>query len=491
MSARWREVALIGIAAPALGVGLGSSSRLTYHEAIVAQQARELLQSGDVLITTLNGLPWLEKPPLSVWLTAALGWAFGGIDETVARVPSALAATALALAVSRPARRRFGPNVGLLAGLVQITTSWTVVRGRLAEVDIVLAALVTAALVAFDRIRREGRGRAGFFILLGLTALAKGVGFGAALVLATAALTLVWDRDRKTLRVLAWPLGWALAALIASAWPLLVLARCPDAWDLWVAHSAGRLGASAFAGEPWGGYLLSILGQTLPWTPLAILGAWRSQPRRFSLDRLLWAWALVPAALVSLTPARNSHYLIYALPPWSIWAAASLARIGARLSARDWSKARIQYGAACGFAACALAYGLGYGLFGRYFDQRGVEWGFYADAGRLIRADEPLLLLYNDYDRDPYPTPFGPVPHDLAVRLFYLGRGASCRYGEGALTRDLPAASGGFAVLGRDRDLAELDALGRVEVLARGPRLRARRSRVDDRCFVLYRVALE
>ena len=32
----------------------------------------------------------------------------------------------------------------------------------------------------------------------------------------------------------------------------------------------------------------------------------------------------------------------------------------------------------------------------------------------------PLVLLYDDWDRNPYESPFGPIPHDLAVRLFYL-----------------------------------------------------------------------
>ena len=49
-----------------------------------------------------------------------------------------------------------------------------------------------------------------------------------------------------------------------------------------------------------------------------------------------------------------------------------------------------------------------------------------AAAARLRRArpGEPLALLYDDWDRAPYPTPFGPVPHDLAVRLHLAERAA-------------------------------------------------------------------
>src|SRR5262245_26018074 len=77
--------------------GLGSSGRLSYHEAFVAQGSREILDSGGWLNPTIGGLPWLEKPPLPWWLTATLGRCSGGVDETVARLPSVLAATAMVL----------------------------------------------------------------------------------------------------------------------------------------------------------------------------------------------------------------------------------------------------------------------------------------------------------------------------------------------------------------------------------------------------------
>src|SRR4051794_1693395 len=87
--------AVVGLAALTLGVGLGGSGRLTYHEAFVSQAAREMLASGDPLTPTVGGRPWLEKPPLAVWLVALTGWAAGGVNETAARLPSAVAAALL------------------------------------------------------------------------------------------------------------------------------------------------------------------------------------------------------------------------------------------------------------------------------------------------------------------------------------------------------------------------------------------------------------
>jgi hypothetical protein len=189
--------------------------------------------------------------------------------------------------------------------------------------------------------------------------------------------------------------------------------------------------------------------------------------------------------LLSLATVRSPHYAIHALGPWSIWGALGLSRLGTRLQLRGWSSGRVRRWAWTSFAGLGLAYALGYALLAPRLDRRGVEWAFYESAGRLLGAREPLALLYNvpEWDRAPYPSPFGPVPHDLAVRLYYLERPACWRFGADALTREPPARGGTpFAVIGRAADLPALRRLGRVETLAQGPNLRT------DRTYRLFRV---
>jgi len=494
-----RLAVIVGLAGVTLGVGLGRSGRLTYHEAFVAQGAREMIAGGDLVVPRVDGRPWLEKPPLAIWLVALAGRVAGGVSEAAARAPSAVAAALLALGVATLAARRFDATVGLLAGLVQATSAWTVIRGRLAEADMLLACLMTWTVVAFDRLRDEGPGRdrwrRAFFAGLGLTALAKGIGFGAVLVGAVAAVVLAWDRDREGARRLRSLEGWALAAALALAWPALVMSRLPRAFDLWTLHVADRLAARPehFTGGPWWQYGPAVLWQVLPWTPLALVGAWRSLARavhdRGGGDRLLWAWAVAPIALLSLATVKNAHYAIHALPPWSVWTALCLARIGDRLRGRGCSPKGLRRIGVAVFGGLGLAFGVGFAVLGPRFDRRGMEWAFYETVRRSLPPGEPLALLYDDWDRDPYPSPFGPFPHDLAVRLYYLDRPACWRQGVEALV-GLPPGPGAtpFAVVGRERDLPALRRLGRVETLARGPRGRARASRVDDRTFLLFRV---
>ncbi len=498
---KW-PAAIAGLWALTVGMGLGSSGRLTYHEAFVARPAAEMIAGGDPLIPTVDGLPWLEKPPLAVWLVALSGRISGGVvTEWAARAPSALASLALALGLANLAARRFGPTVGGLAGLIQVTTAWTIMRGRLAEADIVLAALVAWAMVALDRLRMGEAGsgdapeapgpapawRWAFFGLLGLTSLVKGVGFGAALVISAALAVGLWDRDRSLLKGALTARGWALAAALALAWPALAAWRHPEALRLWTLHVSDRLASHPehFIGGPWYQYGPAILLQALPWTPLALVGAWPSLRRairtRGGGDRLLWAWAVVPVLVLSAATVKNAHYAIHALPPWSAWAALGLVRVGARLEARGWAAGRVRRLGVAGFGGIGLACALAYLVAAPGLDRRGLEWDDCRAIGRGLDPATPLAFLYEGWDRKPYYTPFGPVPHDWAVRLYYLGRPASWRQGVDDLAAR-PPSPGPYALLARDRDLPALGRLGRVEATRRFPSTRF------DRAFTLFRI---
>ncbi|MGB7491776.1 MAG: phospholipid carrier-dependent glycosyltransferase, partial [Thermoanaerobaculia bacterium] len=56
-----------------------------------AEIAREMKESGDLLIPTLNGIPHFQKPPVIYWSTAASLFVLGE-NEVAARMVSLLAA---------------------------------------------------------------------------------------------------------------------------------------------------------------------------------------------------------------------------------------------------------------------------------------------------------------------------------------------------------------------------------------------------------------
>ncbi len=487
-----RGAGVVGLVALTVSVNLGGAGRLTYHEAFVAQAAREMIASGDWLVPTVGGQPWLEKPPLPIWLVAGLSWAAGGVTEWAARVPSALAAVGVALGVASLAARRFGPTVGLLAGLIQATTAWTVLRGRLGEADILLAALVTGLILAFDRLRspepgpawdhpptirgpHQSRVRQLVAVVAGRSPVAvtsplpcpatrtgppvpdssagragggrSGVCSGRRRWSRGSASARRW-RSRRSGRSCS---GIATAGRSAgsrasgghwsrwsSRWPgrWRRWSERPAAWSLWTMHVADRLAAtpSTSSAGRGGHYLPAVLLQALPVDAAgapgggAVARAGLARAGRGRSPPLGLGGGPGPGPLGGdgqERPLRDPR------PPPLV----DLGRPGPGPGRADRPPPRLVVAGAGppprGRPVRRAGPGGGAGLPRRRPPARrpGREWAYCESIGRTLDPATPLVCLYEDWDRKPYPTPFGPVPHDWAIRLFSFGRPATWRQG--------------------------------------------------------------
>src|SRR5277367_5722980 len=109
--------------------GLGAFGLLGADEPRYAQVAREMLDRGDWITPTLNGKPWLEKPPLYYWqamlsyraartfLSANAVSGNDGVTEQTARLPGAVDA-ALMIAAIYFFLRRLRPGSELDGALI-------------------------------------------------------------------------------------------------------------------------------------------------------------------------------------------------------------------------------------------------------------------------------------------------------------------------------------------------------------------------------------
>src|SRR6202171_1550103 len=78
--------------------GLGYFGLIGADEPRYAQVAREMLERRDWITPVLGGRPWLEKPPLYYW-QAMLAYRIFGVSDWAGRLPAALDASFLVLAV--------------------------------------------------------------------------------------------------------------------------------------------------------------------------------------------------------------------------------------------------------------------------------------------------------------------------------------------------------------------------------------------------------
>ncbi len=97
--ARWLYIGLAGLLSLVWLATLAGRPLFNPDEGRYAEIPREMLSGGDWVIPHLNGLDYIEKPPLQYWATAA-AYRLLGVSEFSARLYTALTALA-SLAVDR------------------------------------------------------------------------------------------------------------------------------------------------------------------------------------------------------------------------------------------------------------------------------------------------------------------------------------------------------------------------------------------------------
>ena len=154
---------------------LGVPGLMDPDEGRYAEIAREILLLRDWLIPHLNLFPYLEKPPLVYWLTAA-SFKVLGYTELAARLPSAAAALGGLLLAYGLARTLWGTGPAFMGATVLATCSGYVVLGRLLTLDMTFAFLLNLAIgLGYLAIRREqSRLWPWAYGALGLAVLSKG-----------------------------------------------------------------------------------------------------------------------------------------------------------------------------------------------------------------------------------------------------------------------------------------------------------------------------
>jgi hypothetical protein len=120
-------------------------------DAVQAQIARNMLESGDWVTARLNGIAYLEKSPLIYWMMAASYRVFG-VHDWAARLPLALTVVLLCWVTYRFGRWAFGERAGVYAGVCLATSAGLYLFTRILIPDATLTLTIAAALWACLRL---------------------------------------------------------------------------------------------------------------------------------------------------------------------------------------------------------------------------------------------------------------------------------------------------------------------------------------------------
>lgn len=309
-------VTVMALSTALLFFDFGAHILSTNDEARFPLMARDILAQGHWLLPEINGAPMLNKPPLDAWLIALAAWPTGAVTQRTAALPSLLAALGLVAGTCWVGRRVFDARVGLIAGLIAVTTAGVFSLARSPVPDMTLSCALVAAMAAFVAAELERRPGAliAFYALVGVAFWSKGpVGLLPLIVATTYEIaTHGWAGPRR----LVSPAGLALLGLAVVAWSGLALGvgRGTMVTDVVV----NDYGAYFMSGSSVRRGLLAPVGHALtillPWSlllPIALARALRGlEPERRPGTRLAAVWAAVVFVAVALSHRQRWRYYL-------------------------------------------------------------------------------------------------------------------------------------------------------------------------------------
>jgi 4-amino-4-deoxy-L-arabinose transferase-like glycosyltransferase len=230
-------IVVLVAAAVFLGCILSPPSLMDDVDAVQAQIARNMLDSGDWVTARLDGVAYLEKSPLIYWMMA-VSYKIFGVSDVAARIPLALSVVALCWLTFLFGAWAFSRRAGLYAGLVMATSVGLFLFTRIQIPDAMLTLTIALSLWALLRSLDEAEPHP----RLWAGVLAGGIGIGlllkgliaAVFPLGAAFLYLALTRQlflARTWKRLHIPSGILIALLIAAPWHVLATLRNPPYFD--------------------------------------------------------------------------------------------------------------------------------------------------------------------------------------------------------------------------------------------------------------------
>jgi 4-amino-4-deoxy-L-arabinose transferase-like glycosyltransferase len=293
-----------------------------------AEIPREMLAGEGWIIPHLDGVDYIEKPPLQYWATAAALEVFGD-DEFGARFYPASCALATLLVVWLTAERLWSRTAAWRTGAALGGMLLFVILGQLLTLDMSLTLFMTVSLAGFllaqtappgDPPRRERRWMLAAWLGTALGVLTKGV-VAAAIPAAVLVSYSLLSRDVSPWRRLQPAWGVPLFLGVTLPWHWLAARRLPDFLQFYFVHEhlLRYLTPVADRVEPWWFFAVIFLAGSVPFTPSALRAlatGWRRRAPRGQFDSalFLWVWVVFIGVFFSLSDSKLIPYILPAMP---------------------------------------------------------------------------------------------------------------------------------------------------------------------------------
>lgn len=286
--------------------------------------AREMLQDGNWLLTTINGEPRYQKPPLPTWLTAFSAAIFGIKTVWSLRLPSAIMTLILVLFSYKFAKQLTSEKLyAFISSLIMATSFYIVASARDGQWDIYTHGFMVVCIYFLylffteEKFKYRNALLAGLFF--GCSFLSKGpVSLYALLLPFLIAFGIVYKYKNFKSRWLPLFIFLAVAFVVSAWWHWYTLKFDPASAEITKNETTNWIN---YETKPFY-YYWSFFTQSGLWTIPAFVALLYPylKNRVFNKKAYLFTflWTLISVVLLSLIPEKKSRYLLPVLIPMAL-----------------------------------------------------------------------------------------------------------------------------------------------------------------------------
>lgn len=286
--------------------------------------AREMLQNKEYFLTTLNGLPRYEKPPLPTWLTALSEAIFGMKSFFTLRLPAVLASFILMISFFEISKSlKLNLKQSFNNTLILLTSFYIFLSGRDNQWDIYTHSFMVASILFQIKIFTQEKSKlinlflGGLFF--GFSILSKGPVSLYALWLPFIISYIIIYKQEFIAKYKAFSAMLLLGLVFGFSWYMYVRYKDP-AWFHFVAKKETSSWTSHET-KPFY-YYWSFFTQSGIWTFAAftslIYPYIKKKTGNLKVYKLTLLWTLFSLILLSVIPEKKTRYLLPILVPLAL-----------------------------------------------------------------------------------------------------------------------------------------------------------------------------
>ncbi|NCO67282.1 MAG: hypothetical protein COY75_03490 [Nitrospirae bacterium CG_4_10_14_0_8_um_filter_41_23] len=305
---------------------LGSVTLFDVDEAVFAEAAKEMVESGNWITPTYNGENRYDKPILFYWLIAASYKVFG-INEFAARFPSAIASLLLVLLVFFFVRHFRGEKDAFYAAISLVLSIYFLAYSRAAVTDMAMTLFITISIFSFFLSLNKKRYYIyGFYLFSALACLTKGL-VGIVFPFSIAVIYVLTAEGLSGIKKVFSLKGIILFMIVAAPWYIAeyIINGEDFIQQFFIKHHFKRYTGviSGHKGPVYYFIPVLIIG-LFPWIaflPAGIRNVFKEKDR---LNSFAFIWLASIFIFFSLSTTKLPNYLLPAIPAASILIASGM-----------------------------------------------------------------------------------------------------------------------------------------------------------------------